>query len=791
MYLLPHVYQGHFSYHYYFEHRHIVIIVMYILYISCPYPGNEPGPVADHVKVIYEETRYKASQDDWPPEQPQHFTSVTIIYHRRSRNKREILAVAGVKKSGIILDNTSQPCNQEPSQEYMAQSRLTKSISEIFEPLEDTDMRPPRSILIEGAPGIGKTILSKEIAYQWAIGDKKILQDKKMVFLIYMRDPAVSHIKSVENLVHSFYKNDPTAKDFAASCGRYLVATEGSELAIILDGYDEMSEELRNNSLFSDIVNRKVLPKCVLVITSRPSASAHLHNNMERRMEILGFSEADRKDYIQYALKGLQDQIQGLLKFLESHPAIDSLCYIPLNMTILIYLMKHRELSTLPTSQTNLYQDFVCLTICHHLKKIGTTLRDITDLKSFPDPYRVVISKLAKLSYTALDKSKLVFTSAEIREACPEISSIPGAIDGFGLLQAVEHNSTMETTLSYNFVHFSIQEYLAAFYISSLEDDEELKVLQERFWTGSHHNTWVVYTGITKGQKVAFKKFLCGGKPDASTISLEFLETSRKCLHLFECFDEAEDYKMCHQIDQAQVFNGRINTSMRTLTPRELKSLCVFLTKTSIKQWNELSLSSCIIGDTGCSAIEMALSKNAPTIESVRFEDNQLTALSTEKVIKIATYCNTILLDLRWNEFQDGEWSALIRNTSLVSIVLDECNLKVVGTKKLAAAVAKNKTLTSLRLDKNEIRDEAVEALVAMLAENTSLANLRLCGNPLTEKGVTTILKSLVLNRALQWLWLPHISNSKEEELHKQEDEINTHRLNNKCYVKLTVSFFD
>ena len=754
--------------------------------------GDDPVP--DHVKAIYKETRYKASKYEWPPEQPQHFTSVTIIYHRKSRNKREILAVAGVKKSGFILDDNGQQItdsSQEASREYMAQSKLTKNISEIFKPLEDTDMKPPRSILIEGAPGIGKTILSKEVAYRWAMGDdEKILPDKKLVFLIFMRDPAVPQMKSIENLVHSFYQNDPGAKDYAVSCAKYLLATEGSELAIILDGYDELSEELRNASLFSDIINRRVLPMCVLVITSRPSASAHLHNNMHRRMEILGFSEADRKHYIQYSLKGLQDQIQGLLEFLATHPVIDSLCYIPLNMTILLYLMKNSELSTLPTSQTNLYQNFICLTIYHHLKKNGITLEDIENLESFPDPYYTVIYKLAKLSYSALDKSKLVFTSAEIKEACPEIDSIPGAINGFGLLQAVEHHSTFQTTLSFNFVHFSIQEYLAAFYISSLKRDEELKALQETFWTGSHHNTWVIYIGITKGQKVAFKKFLCGGKVDASTISPEFLETSRKCLHLFECFDEAEDYKMCHQIDQTQIFNGRINMSMRILTSTELKSLCVFLTRTSIKQWNELSLSSCIIGDTGCSTLEVALSKNAPSIESIRLEDNQLSALSTEKVVKIATYCNTVLLDLRWNELQDGEWTSLIANNSLASIVLDECNLQVVGTKNLVTAVAENKTLTSLRLDRNGITDEVAEALASALAKNSSLTNLRLCGNPLTEKGVTVILESLYFNRALEWLWLPnHFNDSVAEGLHKLEEKINDHRLDSKCYVKLTMLF--
>jgi len=768
------------------------------------FTGKENTSVSDHVKVLYKETRYKTSQDDWPPEQPQHFTSVTIIYHRKWRTKREVIAVADVTISGSVAVSCSSQSNaqrlsqygQESSKDYMKQSRITKSIAEIFEPFEDTDMKPPSSILIEGAPGIGKTVLSKEIAYKWAVGGKeKILQDKKLVFLVYMRDPAVAKIKTIEDLVHCFYRNDPSAKDIAASCGRNLLSTEGSELALILDGYDEMPKKLRTTSLFADIINRTTLPRCTLVITSRPSSSAQLHSNMERRMEILGFTDVDRKDYIHYALKGLDDQIEVLLRFLLNHPTVNSLCYIPLNMTILLYLLKHSELSSLPTSQTSLYQDFICLTVCHHLRKKGIVLNSaVTNLKSLPEPYYSIIHQLAKLSFIALEKSQLVFSLAELKESCPEMDAIPGGINCFGLLQAVEHFSTMQTTLSFNLVHFSVQEFLAAFYISSLPIADELKILQQKFWVGNYYNTWIIYIGFTKGQNVAFKTFLSGDQPEPNkpTISVEFLKNTRKCLHLFQCFDEAEDREMCRQIDKAEVFeSGRINVSMQTLTPMEMKSLCVFLTKSSRRQWEELSLSSCYIGDTGCSLLEVSLSTNAASIESVRLEDNQLTALSTETVVKMATHCRAILLDLRWNELQDGSWSSLADNTSLLGVILDGNNLRDSGARKIMAAVSKNSTLNLLRLDDNSITDKVTDDIAAALANNISLNALRLCKNPLSDIGSTTVLHSLMSNKVLEWLWLPTpLSDSTETALREKEDAINNYRLHNKCNVKLTIVFF-
>ena len=54
---------------------------------------------------------------------------------------------------------------------------ITKKIDDIFsaDPTCRTSELPSR-ILTEGAPGIGKTVLVKEAAYQWVIGE--LLKDK-------------------------------------------------------------------------------------------------------------------------------------------------------------------------------------------------------------------------------------------------------------------------------------------------------------------------------------------------------------------------------------------------------------------------------------------------------------------------------------------------------------------------------------------------------------------------------------------------------------------------------------
>ena len=134
-------------------------------------------------------------------------------------------------------------------------------------------------------------------------------------------------------------------------------------------------------------------------------------------------------------------------------------------MVILLYLYKLGF--PLPKNATDLYHHFICSTICRHLSKFGKPLTgDITDLSDLPEPYNRIISKL---SLEALNKNKLIFTLDEITAGCPDIAATPGAINGFGLLQAVQHFGLYAKTMLLNFIHFTVQEYLAALYISHLQ----------------------------------------------------------------------------------------------------------------------------------------------------------------------------------------------------------------------------------------------------------------------------------------------------------------------------------
>ena len=103
--------------------------------------------------------------------------------------------MATMHKEGALAIDKLILSSQGPStkKQRLDHSKVTKNITDIFaaDPtdLTETDTSSttviaPKCILIEGAPGIGKTVLAKEIAYQWATNE--ILTEIKIVFLLYL-----------------------------------------------------------------------------------------------------------------------------------------------------------------------------------------------------------------------------------------------------------------------------------------------------------------------------------------------------------------------------------------------------------------------------------------------------------------------------------------------------------------------------------------------------------------------------------------------------------------------------
>ena len=541
-----------------------------------------------------------------------------------------------------------------------------------------------------------------------------------------LRNPGVQKLKSRYELVEYCCRSQGTSQVLE----QYLYTNQGSNLVIVLDGYDETSENVKQNSLIANIIHRRELPKCTLVISSRPISTGQLHGNMDCRVEILGFTNSDRQKFIQDSFKNAPEKIPVLQEYLNKNSLINTFCYIPLVMTILLCLFKASI--KLPETQTELYEKFICHTIVHYLKKHGRLTypsKSIRSLSDIEQPYKDIIHNLAKVSFTLLADDKIVFTANDVKKICPDLDVGSKDCTELGLLRATQYLDIEEITpvMSYNFLHLSIQEFLAAWYISSLWFWHQKEILQRLFWSTRYFNTWIMYMGLTKGQNNSFKYFISGSVYNFihNRYAMNFIISNRilvekvKCLHLFQCFLEAKNDKLCALV--GSFFEDLvIDLSGQTLLPKDMHILCLFLLRSKNSEWYKLDLSGCNIGDIGCGIMHKSLiigkKHNSFFLHLLDLSKNHLTSSSAAVVIDLVQSFKVVELNISDNPLQNLPLESLCKCKHLKSLItgsddkhLNDREIKatlknIISQSALQYVSIKNSSGSSLIFNKGDFR---------------------------------------------------------------------------------------
>ena len=757
--------------------------------------------------------RKRPQREDWPPYQPTSIVNVAVIHYKTKLTQQKLIEISEHFTASGDGELVTSPTSQ---------TKVTKDINEIFklDPADqgegDSQSQPPKLILIEGAPGIGKTVLAKQIAYLWA--DNKILTDCKLVILVYLRDPRVHAIKSAEELLHLY----STTKEEATEVNAYLEKTRGQGVAFIFDGFDEfpVSEE---DSIVTDIIgidenySRKFC-KSIVVVTSRPIATLFLRTLFDRKVEILGFPLEERNKLI--ALSGVQcpDRKAELEKYFKQHPIINSLCCIPLNLSIILYLFHH---GNLPETLTEMNESFVIHTVYRHMKKTMSSpiAGCINHLEEMPEHILKIIHNLSILALVGLLKKQLVFTYSDIEKICPEICDVPEAANGFSLLQAVEYHSHkgVGKTTSFNFLHLTMQEYLGAYCVSLLPEEEQLELLRTKFWDGHFSFMWIMYVGTVGIKSGPFANFI-----KTNILNMLYYIEKVKCLHLFQCYMEAKiDTEIPLQV--TSIFSdGDISLSGMTLLSHHVTSLLFFM-NACVQQWKSLKLSNCFLQRVEMYNIMQNMLNNKERMSTLEHVDlslnvsspwgvycavirhscvssltlcgdkgmteyikeitdslqvnttlQSLTLFSVGKVgvesIKEVLTNNLILtsLNLSWEKYDNknsetGRIHTLILPTKdsametreiAVNVMLYNNPLCCRPFHKLKNTCTEILESTNINLNSKNIRDNAAHVLAFALCNNTTVVGLNISNNYITDEGAAAIISCLKHNRILKRLTL-------------------------------------
>ena len=116
-------------------------------------------------------------------------------------------------------------------------------LHKVFKKTDDQKM----TILMEGCPGSGKTVLTQHLCLEWVRGN--LFQEYKLVILVRLREPAIHKAKELKEILPRVGMEQDVAKEIDRS--------GGSGVLFILDGWDELPKDVPGHNTIHGIIRRE------------------------------------------------------------------------------------------------------------------------------------------------------------------------------------------------------------------------------------------------------------------------------------------------------------------------------------------------------------------------------------------------------------------------------------------------------------------------------------------------------------------------------------------------------
>ena len=303
---------------------------------------------------------------------------------------------------------------------------------------------------------------------------------------------------------------------------------------------------------FLTLSKGEVLSRCSVLVTSRPYASENLQclHSVVRHVEVLGFTEEQIHQCITNAIKG-ETKAQALVNVLKQRGDVFSLCYIPLNCAILLYVYQQQDFA-LPDTLTKLFEIFILHALKRNVKVQSEhrLAKKIHNLMALPSRLDCDLNHLCELAFDGLVKDKVVFQYEEIETAvCMVDQEIESKF--LGLLTAFKSFPAVGDNMTYQFLHLTIQEFLAARWVAThTSPEEQAKFFKDHLPNNRFRMMLLFLSGITKLDDSSFSvvfsaelDFLISDEERRRMVEMEDL-----LFHLAHFLYESQNPTHCHTL---------------------------------------------------------------------------------------------------------------------------------------------------------------------------------------------------------------------------------------------------
>ena len=359
-----------------------------------------------------------------------------------------------------------------------------------------------KTVVVSGAPGVGKSTIARKVCKD--ICQAPDCRGYILVLLVELRDLLLFEKNfQLVDILQLFWGEMADATT-PVELSKAISSNKGKDVLFILDGFDELPPHLRQSDFLVKLLSHNFdspLRDSDVVLTSRSIVTSEIYHQMREscaqvslaNIEVLGFTQDQIKEYAGHYFKGQgrPDLLESFVSKIDAIPQVRGLCSIPVVLSIICQVFSFKE--DLPPTLTEIYNEYMCIKVLKYHEDL-TSLDSILNLPRDHDIY-----KLGKIAFNCIQSQKMVFESYDLQGLGEHFSN---RVRGCGVLTArpvrADPKSKKAAIESFYFIHLTIQEFIAAVYVSLLPAEEQREIWSKYLGKPHMAQVWRFYCGLTR-----------------------------------------------------------------------------------------------------------------------------------------------------------------------------------------------------------------------------------------------------------------------------------------------------